>query len=699
MNHLRMLAWNACRLGVLPLAICAFLFAFSGLNARSQTLWSTGVPGDRSSSPGWPTVGPAGGDARSFSAVPGQPSHIYLGTTTGWIYESTDGGASWHHLARLGNSDGLILDHIVVDSQDTATIYAAGWRPDREDGGLWISHDAGRTWKESPGLHGQSIRAFIQSPSDPKTLFAGTLEGVFRSTDAGATWQQISPVGDREIHEVESLAVDPANPEIVYAGTWHLPWKTVNGGKTWRHIDRGLIVDSDVFSMIVDPDRSRTMYLSACSGIYKSEDAGLQFRKINGIPSSARRTRVLRQDPRNHEIVYAGTTEGLYKTENGGATFRRMTGADVIVNDVYIDPGNPNHVLLATDRGGVLASEDGGVSFAESNTGISGRKVEALLVDRDDPERMYAGVVNDKTYGGVFVSENGGATWTHIGNGLEGLDVFALAQAKDGTVLAGTSHGIFALASAPDSSGTASAADPPAASAWQPMSTLANTLLKPVMETLHGVRVHVEKPVKDPVTHLDARVTALDASGDVWLASTDIGLFTSKNKGATWQGGPVMAASDYLSVAQHDGTLVAAQPNGVVESTDGGLTWMQLSLPQMVTRIHRVAFSPDGALWLGTREGVFFTQDNGEHWKWLDRMPFRDVDDLCYDPALKRVLVSSRTSEEIYAVDPKTWTWKWWHTGYDVALVRPAGDQVVAASMDDGVLVQPRSAEMESSRK
>jgi photosystem II stability/assembly factor-like uncharacterized protein len=682
MSYLRIPSYSVCRRGVLALAIVALIFVSAGLNARGQEPWST--------------VGPAGGDARSFGAVPGQPNHLYLGTTTGWIYESLDGGASWHHLARIGNAVDLILDHIVVDSQDPATIYAAGWRPDREDGGLWISHDAGRTWKESPGLHGQSVYSFIQSPSDPRTLFAGTLQGVFRSADAGTTWQQISPVGDREIHEVQSLAVDPSDPNVVYAGTWHLPWKTENGGRTWRHIDRGLIVDSDIFSMVIDPDRNRTLYLSACSGIYKSEDAGLLFRKINGIPSSARRTRVLREDPKNHEIVYAGTTEGLYKTENGGQTFHRLTGPDVIVNDVYVDPQNPNHVLLATDRGGVLASENAGRSFSESNTGVSGRKVEALLVDRNDPRRIYAGVVNDKSYGGVFVSQDGGATWTHIGQGLDGLDVFTLAQAQDGTVLAGTSHGIFAL---PADSGDSGTNDPPGAVAWQPMSTLANTLLQAVTENIHGTRVNVEKQVKDPVTRLDAQVTQLDASGDVWLASSTVGLFTSKNKGATWQGGPVMAASDYLSVAQRGGILVAAQPNGVVESTNGGLAWMPISLPQMVTRIHRVAFSPDGTLWLGTREGVFFTKDLGEHWKWLDRMPFRDVDDLCYDPALKRVLVSSRTSDQIYAIDPKTWTWKWWQTGYDISLIRPAGDRVVAASMDDGVLVQPQAAGMESSRK
>ena len=186
----------------------------------------------------WRAVGPAGGDARAFGADPKDPNHIYLGTTTSWIYESTDGGASWARLARIDGADNLVLDNIVVDAANPSVVYAAAFKPDRPDGGLWISHDAGKTWAESQGLHGQSIFAFIQAPSDPKILLAGTLAGVYRSADSGANWNLISPADNKEIHEVESLAVDPANPEIIYAGTWHLPWKD-------RHFGSGVSLSAE----------------------------------------------------------------------------------------------------------------------------------------------------------------------------------------------------------------------------------------------------------------------------------------------------------------------------------------------------------------------------------------------------------------------------------------------------------------------
>ncbi|HEY1159324.1 MAG TPA: transcriptional regulator [Terracidiphilus sp.] len=652
------------------------LFVLAGQRLPAQTLWSA--------------VGPAGGDARAFAAVPGQPNHLYLGTTNSWIYESVGQGSSWRRLAKLGPSDDLVLDSIVVDSADPATVYVAAWTVEQSDGGLWVSHNGGRSWNAVGGLRGQSIRAFAQAPSNPKVLFAGTLAGVFRSTDAGASWTLISPPESREIHEVESLAVDPVDPDIVYAGTWHLPWKTEDGGENWHSIRKGLIEDSDVFSIIIDPAKPHTVFLSACSGIYKSENAGELFHKIAGIPSTARRTRVLMQDPSNREVVYAGTTEGLYKTVDGGRTFQRMTGPDIIVNGVFVDPQDSNHVLLATDRNGVLASKDAGTSFAAANEGFSERKVDALLVDRTDPTRMFAGVVNDKSYGGVFVSTNGGAGWDQIGSGLEGRDVFALAQAPDGTVLAGTSHGMFALESGVEPG------DPPV---WKPKNTIVNTMVKTATTILSGKHINVEKKVKAPVIELESRVNALDLSGDAWLASSGIGLLTSRDQGASWQGGPVMGSGEYLSVAAHGATMAAARSDGLVLSTDAGLSWMPMQIPTMLTRIHRVTFSPDGTLWMGTREGVYFTRNLGETWLWIERLPFRDVDDLCYDAVLGRMLASSRTSDQIYGIDPKTLRWKWWQTGYRIGLVRAAGERVVAVSLYDGVLVEPQAAGGETGQR
>src|SRR5271170_645420 len=174
----------------------------------------------------WIPVGPNGGDARSFAVDPGNPQHLYLGTTTSWIYQSTDGGGNWKRLARLGKADDLVVDSLVVDPSNTKMLFAGVWQVDRPAGGIYISRDGGGTWTASPEMDGQSVRALTQSYSDPKVLVAGTLKGVYRTENRGQSWKEISPPESGEIREVESIAIDPYDPKTIYAGTWHLPWKT-----------------------------------------------------------------------------------------------------------------------------------------------------------------------------------------------------------------------------------------------------------------------------------------------------------------------------------------------------------------------------------------------------------------------------------------------------------------------------------------
>jgi photosystem II stability/assembly factor-like uncharacterized protein len=650
----------------------------------------------------WNTIGPAGGDARAFAAVPGYPSHLYLGATNSWLFESLDGGGSWHRLSKLDSSDDLILDHIVVDRANPATVFVAAWKLNNPGGGLWVSRDSGRSWNAVAGLKGQSIRAFAQAPSNPRMLYAGTLEGVFASSDGGAAWSLISPPGSKEIHEVESLAIDPNDPAIIYAGTWHLPWKTTDGGKSWHNIKKGVIDDSDVFSIIVDPEQPKIVFASACTGIYKSENAAELFKKVEGIPSTARRTRVLKQDAANLEVVYAGTTEGLYKSVDSGKNFERMTGPEVIVNDVLVDSQDSKHVLLAVDRGGVLQSHDAAASFVASNEGFSGRRVQALLVDNRgkagaSPARLFAGVVNDKSFGGVFVSGDGGTGWEQIADGLDGRDVFALAESPDGTILAGTNRGIFAL--------NETAPDPPeagkktSAASWSPRNTIQNTLVTTAVETHLGKRVHVAKEVQDKTREISGRVYGLDLSGEAWVASTTAGLFTSKDKGASWQGGPVMGSVNYLSVAAHGAQLAAVRQDGAVLSKDAGQSWMPMGIPAMLTRIHCAAFSADGTLWLGAREGVYFTRDLGHTWLWVNRFPLNDVDDVTYDATMGKILVSSQLSDQVFAINPKSLSWTWAQTGYRINRIRATGGRLLAASLFDGVLIEPQAVAVQTGQK
>ncbi|HVO81887.1 MAG TPA: hypothetical protein VMT28_14215 [Terriglobales bacterium] len=625
----------------------------------------------------WAVLGPDGGDVRSLSYDPSNPDHIFLGTNTGTVFFSNDGGHSWSRFAHLGNGDDYVLDHIAIDPQNTKHMYASAWSlDDQQAGDLFRSRDGGKTWQALPGMHGKSIRAMAIAASDHKVLLAGALDGVYRSDDSGDNWQRISPANHRDIRNIESIAVDPKNPNVVYAGTWHLAWKTDDGGANWHRVNKGMIDDSDVFSIIVDSSNPAVVFASACSGIYKSESAGELFHKIQGIPFSARRTRVLKQDPSNPRIVYAGTTEGLWKTTDMGQTWKRVSNPEVVVNDVLVDPRNSQRVLLATDRSGVMASDDGALSFVASNHGYTHRFVSAILPDKNDSHTIFAGVVNDKEQGGVFVSHDGGQHWSQKSAGLGGRDVFSLQETGFGALIAGTNRGAFML----DRN----------ASEWRPINavvsekTSTRTIMKGKKKTSVATKTYVRSV-------LNARVNDIEITPKHWLAATTDGLFLSSNDGKSWSGGPVLGNKEFVSAQANGHLMVAATRTNVLVSHDGGTSWKQGHLTSFVTSLRNVTITPDGQILVASREGAFRSADGGTSWEhMLNGLPDKNISSISYDEAANRLLATSTATGVVFESRDGG---RSWHRGPDAGVplrqVSVVHGRFLAATQFDGVIAQP----------
>lgn len=581
----------------------------------------------------WVALSPEGGDVRALAYEPGNPERVYLGTSAGRLFVSNDGGATWARLAQLGPGTDYVLDHIVVDHTDPKIIYVSAWSLDSNGGDLFRSKDGGKTWFTLNGVHGKSLRALALAPSNPKIIVVGALDALYLSRDQGESWFRITPEGHPDLRHFESVAIDPKDPNIIYAGTWHLPWKTTDAGANWKSIKKGLIDDSDIFSIAIDSTNPSTVFMSACSGIYKSEDGGEQFKKVQGIPFSARRTRVLQMDPRNSSVVYAGTTEGLWKTADGGKSFTRMTPANVVVNDVIVDPRDSNRVLLGSDRLGMLASNDAARTFTPTNRGFAHRQVTSLVADRGDSRIYYVGVLNDKEFGGVFVSRDAGANWEQMSTGLGGRDVFTLAQAEGGRMIAGTNRGIFAR----DAEGT-----------WKSISTVTQEKVVAV-RAKKGAGAKPRTVKKVVRSQLNARVSDLELSAKTWFAATHAGIYQSVDAGNTWTGGPVAGHKEFLTVRSRENTVLAASRKVVVASLDGGRNWYAASLPQFITIVRDVAIAPDSTMWLASREGVFRSSDSGDTWEHvLSGLPAMNAAAIRYDEQGKRLLVASSVSPLIY---------------------------------------------------
>ena len=624
----------------------------------------------------WVPLGPDGGDVRSFGRDPHTAGRILLGTSSGQLFQSVNDGKSWARYVQLGDGRDLVLDHIVFHPTRPGVIYIAAWSVEQHDGDIFRSVDNGKTWKPLREMRGKSVRSFDIAPSNPEVMVAGALDGVYRSADGGDHWSLISPPDHADIRNIESVAIDPRNADIIYVGTWHLPWKTTDGGLTWKNIKQGIIDDSDVFSIIIDPVEPHVVYASACSGIYKSDSAGALFRKVQGIPFSARRTRVLRQDPANRNVVYAGTTEGLWKTVDSGATWKRLSNANLIINDILIDPANPQNVLLATDRSGVLASNNGGEALVASNRGFSHRQVSTILIDQQDSLRIFAGVLNDKEFGGVFSSRDGGITWEQNNVGIEGRDIFTLQQAANGTLVAGTNRGVYTLA--PQSR----------AAAWAQRDKVLNVVEVTTRATPKGKPRITRKTV---LSRLDGRVNDIQIAAEAWYAATSQGIFVTNDEGRTWHGGPVARHTDFISVAVSPDIVIAATRKAVVVSVDRGQSWRTVELPADVSLVSNVAIAPGNRIYIAAREGAYRSEDAGLSWERLTRLPVNQLASIYYDEDGQRLLTTSYTSTLMFQSADFGKTWKRAETGWVLRKIRTARGRVLATTVFDGIVAQPDS--------
>jgi photosystem II stability/assembly factor-like uncharacterized protein len=577
----------------------------------------------------WQPIGPFGGDARSLAADPHNFSRLFAGTSNSQIYSSTDGGRHWSRLSEIAPRPDLVIGRLLIDPRQSNLMYAGAYTTGNgEGGGVFTSTDSGATWKEQKGISGQSVRALVMAPSDPQKLFAGTLEGVFRSSDGGSSWSQISPKDHAEIRNVESLAVDPRDSNVVYAGTWHLPWKTSDGGASWVSIKEGILDDSDVFTITVDWSSHDTAYLGACSGIYRTENAGQMWRKVHGMPFSARRTRALRQDPVHAAVVYAGTTEGLWKSTDGGAIWTQMTAPALIVNEVVIDPSDPEHIFLATDRAGIQESRDGARTFQAVNNGFAHRQIWRLesWKSPDGKTVLAAAARHDKEYGGVFLSDDG-RTWRGLPEGLNGADVISLIVGPDGGLLAGATDGLYRFLTDKGM--------------WEGFGRLLTLVTLP-----SGRQGYKGTPASFPISDFAIAGRAL-------FAATPEGVLWSQDSGLTWQNtSPAWNVERLTALGK---TLVAATTEGFQISFNTGGRWMPLPFPQAPVQVQRLLL--DGRrIYAATDHGLFRSSEIGAdpstvRWEVLGHgVPTGAVYDVLLDPRDANVIYAGSAVNELLYV-------------------------------------------------
>ena len=598
-------------------------------------------------------LGPFGGDVRSLASHPARPQRVYLGTADGQIFASDNRGRSWHKLTPGIGRRELVVDALAVDPENPDVIWAGGWELKSDRGGLYRSSDAGRSWSQIDlGIHQSSIRAVAVAPTDSRVVAVGITEGVLLSKDGGKTWDRISR-GYRSLYNVHSLAFDPHDANLLYVGTWRLAWKTPDLGKSWIAIHKGMYWDSDLFSFQIDPAQPQHLLAGACSGAYRSSNGGTLWERVkNGIPASAKRTRVVRFDPVTPGLVYAGTTEGLYRSKSGGDRWELLLPG-VVINSILIDPEDSRHILLATDDAGVLATRDGGQSFEASNEGFCQRQISYVASRTGSRDEVFASVTRDNQHGGFFWSEDGGKSWKSYNEGLGelvGSIRTILPSSRTSEVLLGTSRGVYRGVPGKEPWALVPGTGKLLINGLQFLAREGGLLIasrEGVFRVMEG-----EAPTKIDLRVYDRTILCVleDSGTQSAYIGTEMGVFRSDDQGRTWklrvEGLPYVSVNA-LSLVQdrlfaatrqglyytddrgdhwikasgifpieiaavsggpESGEVVAADPlvGYLFTSQDLGTTWTALNVGRELSRIQSFSRTPSGELLAGTlAEGVY----------------------------------------------------------------------------------------------
>jgi photosystem II stability/assembly factor-like uncharacterized protein len=402
----------------------------------------------------WRMIGPfRGGRTVGASGVPGRPNVYYIGVNNGGVWKTDDYGRTWVSL--FDDQPTGSVGALAVAPSQPDTIYVGSGeglqRPDLSVGdGIYKSTDGGRTWEHLGLRDGQQIGAILVDPKNADRLFVAVLghpygpnaeRGVFRSTDGGRSFEKV--LYKDENTGAIALAFDPKNSKTIYATLWAArqgPWengqwqgpgsglfKSTDGGSTWKQLTKGLPTIEQGLGRIgiaVAPSDPKRLYANVdatqLGGVYRSDDAGESWQRVNdevrvwGRGSDFAEVKV---DPRDPDIVYSANTS-TYRSTDGGHTFHAWKGAPGgdDYHTVWINPENPEIVLLASDQGATLTVNGGRTWSSWYNQPTA--QFYHVSTDNEFPYWVYGGQQESGSVGTTSRGDNGAITfrdWRTVG--------------------------------------------------------------------------------------------------------------------------------------------------------------------------------------------------------------------------------------------------------------------------------------------
>lgn len=593
----------------------------AGTTLRSQaSAPGPNAAGQRTSgSATWRPLGPFGGDISDVASSPTTPSVVLAGaappTADGALYRSTDGGDTWTEIAAFS---GLDVYDLEFDAAGTA--YAGTLD------GVWQSSDDGASWTALPLGIGPNdgARDVTVDPTNSQRLWVGVDDAVGNQTqnlllsvDGGATWTDQTPVGAQGTG-CTGVAIDPAAPNVVLAtfgGAFGggSVWVSTDGGSTWTDRSAGIPPNPLNDCAAVNGTLlvvGGQLFGGQFVGVFESTDLGVTWTALHDASWPSLAINDIDIDPSNpSRIAVASAGSGVFGSADGGVTWSFGIGGTgaLSVNEVSFSPQTNTRIFVGSSSNAVWRSDDAGANFGPSSVGIQSLNVVSVAENPNDANVLAIAFqgLND---GGVYTSTDGGATW-----GLE-----ALPGTRYNTVEFDPSGTLYAISDGPTTNGTPEGLYRRAAGSWTSIGPDQGSAFESELVALRFSE-------NDPGL-------ILTGGSDFGVADFEATVWRSTDAGATWTKAyeGVESFEDVLDIEiVEDGTdqtalacftdISSNLDGGVLRTVDGGASWApsNAGLPSDVSA-SSLAPSPSSVnrFFLASQRtgGVLETNDAGLTW-------------------------------------------------------------------------------------
>jgi photosystem II stability/assembly factor-like uncharacterized protein len=413
-------------------------------------------------------IGPSGMSGRitAIDALHNDRHTIYIGAASGGVWKTTNAGSSW--LPVFDEQPIQNIGSIAVCQQNPSIVWVGTGEGNPRNSvnigeGIYKSIDGGKNWKCMGLENTKNIHRIILDPTNPNVVYAGAIgnpygihkqRGVFKTTDGGETWNKILYTNDTT--GIGDMIMDSKNPNKIFAAMWQhsrTPWSlssggkgsglfvTLNGGKTWDDISGknglpALPYGRIGLTMCYDmPNRVYALIESTKSGLYKSDDGGVNWEKVNDNPEyAANRSFYFQEifcDPQNENRLWL-INQIVSMSEDGGKTFKTIIPYNGIHPDhhaFWIHPKDPNYIIDGND-GGIGITRDKGKNW-NFDEKIPVGQFYHINVDNELPYNVMGGMQDNGSWRGpAYTWTSAGVKnfyWENVGGG-DGFDVMPDAE-------------------------------------------------------------------------------------------------------------------------------------------------------------------------------------------------------------------------------------------------------------------------------